>query len=168
MSDEYPLFASEDREYNLGHIGFEDRPLGQEIARKFLSGFRGATKTAESVAFLVQHCSETYRAKDCSEDTLEYGVRFGNLALETELLSMTRSGDLIAVTIDTDERDEILPRSEWQHFFPLASFQEEQGDIIFRTHKIHQMGINPTFLYALGEKYEKKEEERPNPKLSPF
>ncbi len=145
---EYKLFASEERRYNLGYPNLS---RAWAISKDFLDGLIAAERTDEAIATILSGVGYESRSERFPQSVARTGIFWGNLTLKTELLYL-QEGRLMVGVIDVDEHDQRL--SEPISLHNLATFRENGDRIYLNVHPLHQMGIDPTFLYSLGEKHQ--------------
>ncbi|MDO8511097.1 MAG: hypothetical protein Q7S55_02935 [Nanoarchaeota archaeon] len=158
---EYTFFKAEERQYSLGEN--TDLVRARMMARELAERVKSILKIDEAIALGLYN-----KQLDCSpsitddERLLTYALFRGDLTLRTELLYLDRNNHLMAARQTVDDHDGYLKRPT--SMFDLATFTltkpsqrfGPQVELLFKIHSLHQIGIDPKFLYDFGDKYGRK------------
>ena len=157
----YAFFTAEERQYSLGEN--TDLVRAKMMAGELAERVKSIPKIDEAIVL------ELYNNQlDCSpsitddERSLTLALFRGNLTLRTELLYLGEGGKLMIAQQTVDDHDEYLERS--LSMFDLATFTltkpsqrfESEVELLFKIHPLHQIGIDPAFLYEFGDKHGRK------------
>lgn len=141
----YTFYKSEGRQYSLGEQ-LDFTLVWKHITRNLLESIQKTPKINEH--FYLELYDESGKVlRDSDELQLASYLFHGRLHLRTEL---------IYVHHDYDESEHSPVMSN------LASFEREKkstwndGDLVLKIHPLAQIGVDPTFLYELGDKYVRK------------
>ena len=154
----YTFFKAEERQYSLGEN--TDLARARMMVGELAERVKSIPKIDEAIALGLYN-----KQLDCSpsitddERLLTYALFRGDLTLRTELLYLDRNNHLMAARQTVDEHDEYLPHP--MNLFDLATFTltkpsqrfEPQVELLFKIHPLHQIGIDPAFLYEFGDKH---------------
>jgi hypothetical protein len=156
----YTFFKAEARQYSLGeNIDFvRARCMARDLAEMVKETSK--KKIDEAIGFGLYN-KESDRLPNLVNEEMQvaYALFQGNLAVKTELLYVDERGDLMIAVQTVDEHDEHLSRPIGM--FDLATFTrtkktsrfEPEGELLFGIHHLHQIGVDPQFLYDFGDKY---------------
>lgn len=155
---EYTFFKAEERQYSLGEN--TDLVRARMMARELAERVKSIPKIDEAIA-LGLYNNQLVCPPPITDDerSLTLALFRGNLTLRTELLYVDERGGLMVAQQTVDEHDEYLPRPI--SMFDLATFTltkpsqrfESEVELLFKIRPLHQIGVDPTFLYDFGDRY---------------
>ena len=154
----YHFFRSEEQHYSLGEV---DLPRAREITTDLVKRVREARKIDEAIALMIDYDGHYFNASSKNGEYLAFGAylralkdKQSFLEVKTELVYTDRQGKLMAAVVTVDDEDIKLavPIS----LFNLASFKRQDQEVLFTIHPLHQIGVNPQFLYDFGQRHGRK------------
>ena len=145
----YIFYESKEANYLFGCL---DRNKARQIAADLIKGARETDRINQAVA-LHFFSGKDFLGKGL-EEYVASAVGWGSLSLETEFIYADKGGKSIVAQVTADEYDLLLENP--LGMFRLATFENQREGTILKIHSLHQIGIDPQFLYDLGKKYEKK------------
>ncbi|GEM_PF-5294403 len=150
------FFESKEHHYFLEKMTLErTREIGADLTEK-LTRVSKINENIPVILFDGPSSATDYDLKTNKtyKNFIAWRILSGRLLLQTELLYLSHEGRLMAAQVTTDGFDNLLPQPI--SLFDLASFQVKDDGRLFTIHPLHQIGVDPQFLYDFGQKYGRK------------
>lgn len=146
-----PLYESHDAEYSLGVLSPDDiASLASDLATWMQGPRIEGTALRLELGGIAAH-GELHRSI-ASRLTIATHIRTGRstMTIDTELLYVQGGQLKAALNPGPDPYDHGVDGSS---LVRLAEFETDQGNTTLRLYPLHQIGVDPTGLQEIGEKY---------------
>lgn len=146
---QYQFFRSEEQQYSLGNVELSQ---ANNMARDLVKAIKEAPKIDETIALMMGYDGNTHGPCNLSgyESFFAWGIYSRGLSVKTELVYTDAEGNLMAASKTVYEQD---MKRNVTSLFDLASFRREDEEVLFTIHPLHQIGVDPQFLYGFGQKH---------------